>query len=136
MDPGTLALPYLPFLAMLAVATLVILDARVRVKRPGRARWSAPLQLLLALGMLLLATIAIIVSPDVGLVEATEGAVPVAALPGTLAAFAATGAAALVTIVCGLAWPASPHPRRGLTACAGVVDLLAVVMTGMQAVPA
>src|SRR3712207_9045485 len=41
-------------LAMLAVASILILDARVRVKRPGRARWTAPVQLLLALGMLVL----------------------------------------------------------------------------------
>ncbi len=134
MDLGTLALRYVPFLAMLAVAGVVILDARVRVKRPGRARWSAPLQLLLALGMLVLAMLAIIVSPEVGLLDPTDGAV--AALPGTLAAFAVTGAAALVTLACGLVWPASPHPRRGLTTCAVVVDLLAVVMTGMQALPA
>ncbi|WP_210478909.1 hypothetical protein [Naasia sp. SYSU D00948] len=136
MDVGTLTLRYVPFLAMLAVAGIVILDARVRVKRPGRARWSAPLQLLLALGMLVLATVAIIVSPEIGLLEATDGDPPVAALPGTLAAFSAMGSGALVTLACGLAWPASPHPRRGLTICAVVVDLLAVMMTGMQLLPA
>ncbi len=133
MDVGTLALRYVPFLAMLAVATIVVLDARVRVKRPGRARWSAPLQLLLALGMLVLAMVAIVVSPEVGLVEAAEGGASLGTLSGTLTAFSGAGALALVTLLCGLAWPATPHPRRGLTACAVVVDLLAVVMTGMQA---
>ncbi len=133
MDVGTLALRYVPFLAMLAVATIVVLDARVRVKRPGRARWSAPLQLLLALGMLVLAMVAIVVSPEVGLVEAAEGSASLGTLSGTLTAFSGAGALALVTLFCGLAWPATPHPRRGLTACAVVVDLLAVVMTGMQA---
>ena len=97
MDPGTLALRYVPFLAMLAVAGILILDARVRVKRPGRARWSAPLQLLLALGMLVLATVAIVVSPDVGLLE--PGRATAWTLPQTLGAFAATGAAALITLV-------------------------------------
>ncbi len=135
VDLGTLALRYVPFLAMLAVASVLLLDARVRVKRPGRARWSAPLQLLLALGMLVLSTVAIIVSPDVGLLEAAEGRSPVATLPGTLAAFSATGAAALVTLLCGLAWPASPRPRRGLTSCAVVVDVLAVLVTGMHLLP-
>jgi hypothetical protein len=135
VDPGTLALRYVPFLAMLAVASILILDARVRVKRPGRARWSAPLQLLLALGMLVLATLSIVVSPEVGLLEAAEGSRTGWTLPQTLGAFAAAGAAALVTLACGLAWPASPHPRRGLTACAAVVDVLAVAMTGLQALP-
>ena len=134
MDVGTLALRYVPFLAMLAVASIVVLDARVRVKRPGRARWSAPVQLLLALGMLVLAMVAIIVSPDVGLLEsASEASSLLGTMSGTLAAFAGAGALALGTLLCGLLWPATPHPRRGLTACAVIVDLLAVVMTGMQA---
>ena len=134
MDVGTLALRYVPFLAMLAVASIVVLDARVRVKRPGRARWSAPVQLLLALGMLVLAMVAIIVSPDVGLLESASGASStLGTLSGTLVAFAGAGALALGTLLCGLLWPATPHPRRGLTACAVIVDLLAVVMTGMQA---
>ncbi len=135
MDLGTLALRYVPFLAMLAVASVLLLDARVRLKRPGRARWSAPLQLLLALGMLVLSTVAIMVSRYVVLLEATDGRPPVATLPGTLAAFSATGGAALVTLLCGLAWPASPRPRRGLTGCAVVADVVAVLMTGMQLLP-
>ncbi|BDZ47664.1 hypothetical protein [Naasia aerilata] len=132
MELGALALRYVPFLAMLAVATIVILDARVRVKRPGRARWSAPVQLLLALAMLVLATVAIIVSPEVGLLDAAGRSATT--LTGTLFAFAGTGAVALLTLVCGLAWPASPHPRRGLTVWALLVDALAVAMTALQAV--
>jgi hypothetical protein len=131
VELGPLALRYVPFLAMLAVATVVILDARVRVKRPGRARWSAPVQFLLALAMLVLATVAIIVSPEVGLLDAAGRSA--ATLTGTLYAFAAAGAVALLTLVCGLAWPATPHPRRGLTLWAIVVDTLAVAMTAVQA---
>lgn len=133
MELWPLALRYVPYLAMLAVATVLVLDARVRVKRPGRARWSAPVQLLLALGMLVLATVAIIVSPDVGLLETAGAGRSARALAGTLFAFATTGTIALLTLLCGLAWPATPHPRRGLTLCALSIDALAVAMTGMQA---
>jgi drug/metabolite transporter (DMT)-like permease len=131
VELGPLALRYVPFIALLGAATVVTLDARVRVKRPGRARWSAPMQLLLALAMLVLATVAIVVSPEVGLVGAAERSA--ATLGGTLCAFAAAGAFALLTLLCGLAWPATPHPRRGLTLWALVVDALAVAMTALHA---
>jgi hypothetical protein len=133
VDVGTLALRYVPFLAMLAVAMIVVLDARVRVKRPGRMSWSAPVQLLLALGMLVLAMVAIIVSPEIGLLESAQATAAAGTLAGTLSAFAGAGTLALVTLLCGLVWPATPHPRRELTACAAVVDLLAVVMVALQA---
>lgn len=133
MEPGPLALRYVPYLAMLAVATVIVLDARVRLKRPGRARWTAPAQLLVAFAMLVLATVAIIVSPEVGLLEAAWRTSP-GTLAGTLLAFAAAGGAALLTLLCGLAWPAKPRSRRGLTLLAIVVDALAVVMTGLQAI--
>jgi hypothetical protein len=80
--------------------------------------------------MLVLATVAIIVSPDVGLLEAAERSART--LAGTLVAFSGAGTVALLTLLCGLAWPATPHPRRGLTLCALSVDALAVAMTGLQ----
>jgi hypothetical protein len=132
VELGSLALRYVPFLAMFAIGLLVTLDARVRVKRPGRMRWLAPVQLLLAIGMVVLAIVAIVVSPEIGLLEATGAGKTPPALTATLAAFIAAGGLGLLTLAGGLAWPARPHPRRGLTSIALLLDGLGMVVAGIQ----
>ncbi|HEY8589934.1 MAG TPA: hypothetical protein VIL55_10320 [Naasia sp.] len=133
MDVGSLTLRYVPFLAMMGVALLVVLDARVRLKRPGGARWASALQLLLSLVMLVTAMVAIIVSPDVGLLDAAADR---PTLETTVLAFAVVAVIALSTLLAGLAWPARPHPRRGLTVVALVADAAAIVLSGGTAMAA
>jgi hypothetical protein len=127
VELGTLALRYVPFLAMLFVAAIVLFDARVRLRRPGRGRLFPPVQLLLAIGMMVLATVAIVVSPEVGLLEVTSATLQPGAFHGTLSTYVIAGLVAAVTLVAGLAWPARPHPRRGLTIIALVADVAAVI---------
>lgn len=127
MELGTLALRYVPFLAMLFVAAIVLFDARVRLRRPGRWRVFPPVQLLLAIGMMVLAIVAIVVSPEVGLLEVTSATLQPGAFRGTLSTYVVAGLVAAVTLVAGLAWPARPHPRRGLTIIALVGDVAAVI---------
>lgn len=133
MDVGSLTLLYVPFLAMMGVALLVVLDARVRLKRPGRARWAAALQVLLSLGMLVTAMVAIIVSPDVGLLDAAADR---STLEGTVLAFAIVAVLTLSTLLAGLAWPASPDPRRGLTVVALLADASAIALSAGTALGA
>lgn len=125
MEIGQLALRYLPFVAMIAVAGSVLLDARVRTKRPGRAAWAGPTELTVAVLMGLLAVGVVVLSPALGLWEA--GAAAPAVTSGAAAGVAAGCYLILATIalgllLLGLAAPAQPHPRRGLTAGALVLD--------------
>lgn len=127
MEVGSLALRYVPFLAMMGVGLLLALDARVRIKRPGSPHWAPGLQVLLALAVVVIAMVALIVSPDVGLLEATADR-PLFEL--TILAFAIAAVAAVGTLLVGIARPARPHPRRGLTVLALACVAVGLALSG------
>lgn len=130
MEIGSLALSYLPFVAMIVVAALVVLDARVRIKRLGDAAWAPPLQLSAGILMAAFALGAVILSPDIGLIESADGRSKGGAGGVALLGYVVLAALAVVTLVVGLVRPADPYPRRGLTAVALSLDLVTIAASG------
>jgi hypothetical protein len=118
VEVGSLALRYLPFLGFLFIGVAVVYDARTRLLRPNGAHGVAILQAVAGGVMSIVSVVAIVVSPDLGLLSTTDmSATRIAAIVYLVAA-----AVGILTLIVGFARPASPHPRRGLTAFAFALD--------------
>ncbi|MFD1712914.1 hypothetical protein ACFSBZ_00370 [Amnibacterium flavum] len=124
MDVGSLALMYVPFLLFMLIGFVVAIDAWIRHSRRSRARWAPGLQLVAGVLMALVAVVAIVVAPDVGLFDDMDSMI--ITTRSTTQVYLAGAVIAAVTLLTGLAAPANPQPRRGMTTLALVLDLLAI----------
>ena len=125
MEVGSLALEYVPFLLFVVIAFVVAFEAQVRLGRASRLRPFAALQLLAGVVMVVATVVAIIVSPDVGLFDAGDG--PAVTTRSTTGIYLLGALVSFPTLLIGLVVPARPHPRRGLTCFALLLDLVAIV---------
>ncbi|BDI22117.1 hypothetical protein [Herbiconiux sp. L3-i23] len=122
MELGTLGLLYVPFLAFMLIGIAVAFDGRTRVSRPRGTRIVGGIQIAAGLVMALAAVGGIVVSPQVGLFPGID----LVSTRATVWVYLVAGIISVVTLLVGLARPADPHPRRGLTGVALVLDAIAV----------
>lgn len=125
MEVGSLALEYVPFLLFVVIAFVVAFEAQVRLGRASRLRTIAALQLVAGVVMVAATVVAIIVSPDVGLFDAGED--PAVTTRTTTGIYLLSALITFPTLLVGLVVAARPHPRRGLTSFALLLDLVAIV---------
>lgn len=123
MEPTTLLLGYTPLAVAALLPVFVIWDASIR--RNSRHSWTAVLQIVLGAGMFLAAFGAVWISvttlASYALVQdESQGALLVA----FAACYVLFALICIATLTVGLARPARPIPRRGLTIVVLVTDVL------------
>jgi hypothetical protein len=123
MEPTTLLLSYLPLAVAALLPVFVIWDAGIR--RNSRHSWTAVLQIVLGAGMLISAAGAVWISVNtLASYSLEQNESQNAMLVVFAASYALLALACIATLIVGLARPARPLPRRGLTIVVLVTDVV------------
>ncbi|MDQ4138313.1 MAG: hypothetical protein M3116_05625 [Actinomycetota bacterium] len=133
MEPTTLLLGYTPLAVAALLPVFVIWDASIR--RNSRHSWTAVLQIFLGAGMLVAASGAVWISVNTlasySLVEDESQHALLVLFAGSYVVFAV---ACIATLIVGLARPARPLPRRGLTIIVLITDVVLSVIGLLYAI--
>jgi FtsH-binding integral membrane protein len=132
MEPIRLVLGYTPLAVAALLPVFVIWDAGIR--RNSRRSWTAVLQIVLGVGMLIAAGGAVWISvatlASYSLVQESQNALLV--LFAT--SYVVFAVACVAPLIVGLVRPARPLPRRGLTIVTLVTDVLLAAIGAVYAI--